>query len=179
MADALAALEVSFRSGLVVFADALDLLQFVGRVDGRVVAQVQLIPRLVRRAHVHDEQHAGRLLLDAHPRLFHRVRHGGRGEVHPVLHLHLRVVGVGSHVERDGEGVRAGSNSAGAIVSAVVCTVVGSIIGDTIVILLFLFYFGFLNTLTDLIYCNVFRIFTGNCSNVATTILTLELRNIE
>jgi len=94
-------------------ADALDAGQGVLDLDGRVVAQVQLVVLepllaglrvgLLHRDEVDAQQDAGRLLLGRHPLPAHLLGQLGLGDRHPVLHQHLGHVEVGPQREGDVE----------------------------------------------------------------------------
>ena len=73
----------------------------------RVVAQIELIVAAVGRIDVDGHEDVRRHFSRRHAGLFQHVGQHGQGQVHPVLHQHLRQVQIHALLERDGQIVRA------------------------------------------------------------------------
>ena len=87
------------RAEHVDVADAVDPRQRVLDVERRVVGDVLLVARSVRRDHVHDHHQVGRGLAHGDAEALHVVRQSRLGDRDAVLHQHLRRIDVGARLE--------------------------------------------------------------------------------
>src|SRR4029079_10284992 len=94
-------------------ANAIEPGQCVLQIDGRVVAEIELVKegaarRLVDiRVQVHHQQDVGRALAYDYAGGLDHVGKLGLGDGNAVLHEHLGQVDVGAQLEGDVESVRA------------------------------------------------------------------------
>ena len=70
------------------------------QLDGRIVAQIQVVAAVVGREQVDDHQHAGRFLLDRNATPLDQVGQDRLGQRDAILHHHLGHVQVGARLER-------------------------------------------------------------------------------
>ena len=84
-------------------ANAVQSQQLVADLQQRIVADVELVERVVRRQHEHDHQQIRTVLFrdDALPLHLHRQLRQRDGDA--VLDQHLGLVEIGAELERDGD----------------------------------------------------------------------------
>jgi hypothetical protein len=82
---------------------AIDARQAILHVEERVVAQVRHVVALVRRDEVHDHREVRRALHRREAQAPHFLGQPRLGLRDAVLHLLLRLVGIGAELERDRE----------------------------------------------------------------------------
>ncbi len=85
-------------------AHARQPRQRILHMQGRVVGEVQVVARPVRRIKVHGEQDVRRRLAHLHAQPLHVLRQPRQRVLHPVLRQHLRDVEVRADRERNGDG---------------------------------------------------------------------------
>ena len=85
-------------------ADAVDPGEHVAHLQRRVVGDVELVARLVRRAEVDHHQHVGRVLAHRDAEAADLLGQARLGDRDPVLHQHLGGIEIGA--EREGHGQR-------------------------------------------------------------------------
>ena len=73
-------------------AHAVDALEHVDQLQCRVVRNIKLIPRIIRREHMDDHQEVRRVLSRRHAKTAHLLRQSRFRRRDAVLHQHLRLV---------------------------------------------------------------------------------------
>ena len=77
-------------------ADTCEAREFVSQLNGRIVAEVEVVAGFIGRKQVDDHEYAGRLLFDCHAATFDEVGQDRLSEGHTVLHEHLGQIQVGA-----------------------------------------------------------------------------------
>ena len=88
-----------WEPNMFAFADAGNAPDRIENTGGNVVAQRDFIEAVVRRRKREKHHEIARGFRDDHALLLHGLRQTRRGQLHFVLHLNLRGVGIGSREE--------------------------------------------------------------------------------
>ena len=75
--------------------------QLIPHLNGGIVAEVQIVPRFIRREQIDDHQHAGCFLLHRDAAALHQVRQRRLGQCDAILHQDLRKVEISAGGKRD------------------------------------------------------------------------------
>ena len=81
--------------------------QLISEVNRGIVAHENIVVPVIRRKETHRQKDVGRRFLDAHPLLLHNRRQQGHRQLHPVLCLYERKIGIGADVKRERKDVHA------------------------------------------------------------------------